>query len=411
LSILNKSNKIFGCFASIIILLLLNGCITAKQLQSNHNIASTKLLTVFPFQELSGGVIVVKATIDHFQDSLNFIFDTGNTGFSIDSMTAARLGLKIVASDRLIKGIAGVKKALFSYGHQIRFPNFTSTSFDLHISDYSIFEQVYGLKIDGIVGFSFFEKYVIQIDYDKHLIECYAPGAITYPRSGQFLPTKLYRFPVNMVQLKEQSTVNSKSIFDIGAGLNYLVSNKLTEDVHLFSPKKKFYPTQVEGLGGKKLIDITVVKKISLGKYVFNNVPIHIFDDEFEVLNYPNLGGILGSDLLRRFNIILNYPEEKIHLTPNMHFNDHFDYHYSGISFYIMDGLVYIEDIVPGSPGDKYGFKVDDVIFSIDKKIVLNLQTIKDNFELNQSTHTIGVFRNEQFIELPIRLKNIKKQN
>jgi hypothetical protein len=408
---LNKSNNIFKCFVSVILLLLLNGCIASKGLQSSLNEPQAKPLSVFPFQELSGGVIVVRATIDNYQDSLNFIFDTGNTGFSIDSMTAARLGLKIVTSDRLIKGIAGVKKALFSYNHQIQFPDFTSASFDMHISDYSIFEQVYGIKIDGIVGFSFFDKYVVKIDYDKHIIECYAPGIISYPRDGQFLATKLYRFPVNMVLLKEQSIVNSKSIFDIGAGLNYLVSNKLLEDVHLFPPKKKFYPIQVEGLGGKKLIDITVIKKISLGKYVFHNVPIHIFDDEFEVLNYPNLGGILGSDLLRRFNIILNYPEEKIHLSPNSHFNNHFDYHYSGISFYISDGVISIEDIVPGSPGDKYGFKVDDVIFSIDKKLVLSLQTIKDNFELNQSMHLIGVVRNGALLELPIRLKNIKKQN
>lgn len=389
----------------------MNGCIANKPVRSSSNEMQNKPLAVFPFQELSGGVIVVKAAIDHYPDSLNFIFDTGNTGFSLDSITAGRLGLTIVTSDRFIKGIAGVKKALFSYNHQIHFPGFTSINFDLHISDYSIFEQVYGLKIDGIVGFSFFDKYVTKIDYDKHLIECYAPGIITYPKTGQFLPTKLYRFPVNMVQLKEQSTVLSKSIFDIGAGLNYLVSTNLSEDVHLFTLKKKFYPTQVEGLGGKKLIAITVVKKLSLGKYVFNNVPIHVFDDEFKVLNYPNLGGILGSDLLRRFNIVLNYADEKIHLTPNTHFNDPFDYHYSGISFYIIDGVVSIEDIVPDSPGDKYGFKVDDVILSVNKKLVTNLQIIKDNFELNQSNHIIGVLRNNQLLELPIRLKNIKKQN
>lgn len=382
-----------------------------KQQDGMNRQKTVKPVAVFPFQELTGGVIVVKATIDQYADSLNFIFDTGNTGFSVDSTTALNLGLKIVPSDRMIKGIAGIKQALFSYNHHIHFPGFTSTSFDLHISDYSIFEQVYGLKINGIIGFSFFERYAVKIDYDKHLIECYLPGNFIYPPIGQFLATKLYKFPVNLVTLKDQSTVFSKSIFDIGAGLNYLASTDLVNDEHLLLPKKKLYPIQVEGLGGKKIIDITVIKKLRVGKYSFKRVPMHIFDDEFEVLNYPNLGGILGSDLLRRFNIILNYPDEKIHITPNTHFNDHFDYHYSGLSFYVMDGVVSIENIVPGSPGDRFGFKVDDVLFSIDKKIVLNLQTIKDNFELSQSKHIIGVIRGEQLLELPIRLKNIKKQN
>lgn len=389
----------------------LNGCVVSKSMGQGQKSELTKPISVFPFQELSGGVIVVKATIDQYSDSLNFIFDTGNTGFSIDSITAVQLGLKVVISDRMIKGIAGVKKAFFSYGHQIRFPEFTSSLFDFHISDYSLFEQVYGLKIDGIIGCSFFEKYIVKINYDKHQIEFYQPGLITYPNNGYLIPTKFYKFPVNMVQIREQAIVDSKSIFDLGAGLNYLVSNQLIEDVGLFSPKKKRYPIQVEGLGGKKLIDITVVKKITIGKYHFKNVPIHIFDDEFEVLNYPNLGGILGSDLLRRFNIILNYKAEKIHITPNTHFNDHFDYHYSGISFYMIDGLVSIADIVPNSPGVLFGFKEDDIIFSLDKKIVWNLQSIKDYFEQNQSKHVIGVIRNEQILELPIILKNIKKQN
>ncbi len=408
---MNYCNNIFRCFISFTVVVILNGCVTSKSTQIFLTGTNNKPIAIFPFQELSGGVIVVKAKIDNYIDSLNFIFDTGNTGFSIDSSTAAQLGLKVVTSDRLIKGIAGIKKALFSYNHDIHFQGFTARNMDMHISDYSIFEQVYGLKINGIVGFNFFSNYIVNIDYDKHLITCYMPGEMAYPTNGQFLPTKLYKFPVNRIELKEQSLVHTNSIFDIGAGLNYLVSNKLIEDVPLFSPKKKFYPTQVEGLGGKKTIDITVLKKLKIGKYHFKNVPVHVFDDEYDVLNYPNLGGLVGSDLLRRFNIILNYRDEKIHITPNSHFHSQFDYHYSGISFYMIDGLVSIVDIAPNSPGALYGFKVDDVILSIDHKIVTNLQAIKDNFELSQSKHIIGIVRANQLIEMPIRLKNIKKQN
>ena len=408
---MNYSNNIFRCFISFTVVVILNSCVTSKSTQIFPAGSYNKPIATFPFQELSGGIIVVKAKIDTYIDSLNFIFDTGNTGFSIDSSTAAQLGLKVVTSDRSIRGIAGIKKALFSYNHEIHFPGFTAKNMDIHISDYSIFEQVYGLKIDGIVGFNFFNNYIVNIDYDKHLITCYMPGVIAYPTNGQFLPTKLYKFPVNMIELKEQALIQTKSIFDIGAGLNYLVSNKLIEDIRLFSPKKKFYPTQVEGLGGKKTIDITVLKKLSIGKYHFKNVPVHVFDDEFDVLNYPNLGGLIGSDLLRRFNIILNYPDEKIHITPNTHFKSHFDYHYSGISFYMIDGVVSIVDIAPNSPGALYGFKVDDVILSIDHKIVVDLQTIKDNFEMSQSKHIIGVLRENQLMEIPIKLKNIKKQN
>ncbi len=406
---MNLNRTIFRWCIILISITCLLVCNIAKTANAQVNKEFNKPIAVFPFQSLAGGIIMVKATIDNYPDSLHLIFDTGNTGFSLDSATASNLGLKITPTDRTVRGIAGVKQAFFTYQHQVNFPGFTTDNFDFHISDYALFEQVYGIKIDGIIGYSFFNKYVVKINYDTRLIECYAPANFAYPKRGYFLPTKLYRYPVNTAILQEEFIVSSNSIFDIGAGLNYLVSSKLINDVNLFSPGKKYFKTQVEGLGGKKLIDITVLKKMNLGKFRFRNVPVHIFDDEFDILNYPSLGGIIGSDLLRRFNMIINYAEEKIHLTPNSHFRDPFDYHYSGISFYVVDGMVTIVDIVPNSPGALFGFKEDDVIIAINGKLVTDLKFLKDNLELKRLRHELSVIRNNQFLSLPIKLINIKK--
>src|SRR3954465_13631911 len=52
-----------------------------------------KLITTFPFTLFTGGVILIKARLDNFSDSLNFILDTGSGGISLDSMTCLRLRL------------------------------------------------------------------------------------------------------------------------------------------------------------------------------------------------------------------------------------------------------------------------------------------------------------------------------
>lgn len=408
---MNKCHYIFKYFISIMMLLLLIGCIGNHTFRSNATIAKNQLLASFPFQELTGGVILVKVNVDDFKDSLNFIFDTGNTGLSIDSTTAKELDLNIVATNKVIRGIAGEKPARFTYQHFIHFPGWSTGPYDMHISDYGLFEQVYGQRIDGIIGYSFFKQYIIKINYDKHQIECYAPGANVYPKGGYFLPINLYKFPVNMVQLEGRSAVDSKTIFDLGAGLNYLVSKQLLNEHPILPVPTQFYPTQVEGFGGKKVIDLTVVKKMSIGKYMFKKVPIHVFEDESNILNYPNLGGILGTDLLRRFNIVLDYPAEKIHIKPNTRFRDRFDYHYSGLSFYMIDGSITIVDIIQGSPGDLYGFEVDDIVVAIDGNLVSNLHVLKDKMELKQHTHQFGILRNGLYKVVKIKLQNIKKQN
>jgi len=47
----------------------------------------------FPFQRVHRGVILLKAGLDNFPDSLNFILDTGSGGISLDSATVTRLSL------------------------------------------------------------------------------------------------------------------------------------------------------------------------------------------------------------------------------------------------------------------------------------------------------------------------------
>src|SRR6185437_4788760 len=72
-----------------------------------------------------------------------------------------------------------------------------------------------------------------------------------------------------------------------------------------------------------------------------------------------------GNDLLRRFNLIVNYRRSEIYIIPNSSYNQPFDYSYSGVLIGAIDGKVVVTDVSPGSPGEKAGFKEGDVILGI----------------------------------------------
>jgi hypothetical protein len=91
-----------------------------------------KLLTKFRFQQYSGGVIMLRGTLDNYTDSLNFILDTGSGGISLDSTTAAKMGVTTEMSDRTIRGIAGLKKVAFAYNHTLRLPGLVVEKLDFH---------------------------------------------------------------------------------------------------------------------------------------------------------------------------------------------------------------------------------------------------------------------------------------
>jgi hypothetical protein len=87
--------------------LLLPAFLPVLKAQDNFGMPPGRHLTSFRFRMLNGGIILVKARIDTFSDTLNFIFDTGCGSLSLDSSTAVRLRLQPYCSDRYIRGIAG----------------------------------------------------------------------------------------------------------------------------------------------------------------------------------------------------------------------------------------------------------------------------------------------------------------
>ena len=101
------------------------------------------------------GIIIVHATLDNYKDTLNFVLDTGSGGISIDSTTSVYLGLTKM-SDRTVRGIAGMKTVEFSYNHTLHMPGITVENLDFHINDYDILTSAYGMRIDGIIGYSFY---------------------------------------------------------------------------------------------------------------------------------------------------------------------------------------------------------------------------------------------------------------
>src|SRR5690349_792092 len=103
----------------------------------------SRLLTRISFTQLTGGVVILKAQLDDFPDTLNFILDTGSSGISLDSATAAYFKLVPQASDRTIRGIAGIKKVGFLYNRRLRFPNLVVDSLNFHVNDYSVLTSVY----------------------------------------------------------------------------------------------------------------------------------------------------------------------------------------------------------------------------------------------------------------------------
>ena len=366
-----------------------------------------KILTTFRFKQLSGGVILLKAQFANFKDSLNFILDTGSGGISLDSTTIEEFKLVPTPSDMTILGIAGIRKVSFLYNQKLRLPGLTIDSLNFHINNYDMLTTVYGEKIDGIIGYSVLNRYIFHLNYDSLIITIFSNGRIKYPRGGWLYEPVLRTLPVQTARIKDAKTVTSRFLFDIGAGLCLMLNKEFIEDSNFLDKKRVLYAKEAEGVGGKVDMHMTVIKEARIGPYRFRNVPVFIFDDTYNITSYPYLNGIIGNDLLRRFNVFLNYTKREFYMTPNSHYNDLFDYAYSGIELYYVDDKVILGDVAEGSPAALAGLKEGDVVFGINKIVGNNLQQFKLALQLANDKIKIIVTRNGVLMQFNFKIKSI----
>jgi len=395
------------CWVQLAVLVITLMQVSVASAQEEFVPAPAKLLTSFPFRQFTGGVVLIKARVGDYPDSLNFILDTGSGGISLDSATCERLKISSQPSDRTIRGIAGIRTVRFIYNLKLHLPRLDVDSLNFHVNDYDILTSAYGEQVDGIIGFSFLSRYIIKIDYDSSKIHVYSKGSMKYPRGGFLLRPILSTLPIQIAKVHDERDITSRFYFDTGAGLCLLLSQDFVDDSLVLSKKKKPVMTQGEGLGGKMEMRLTTVRDFKLGPYRFKKVPTYIFEDSYNVTAYPYLGGLIGNDILRRFNVILNYDRRDIHLLPNSHFRDPFDYSYTGLGIYKIEGEVRVVDIMVGSPAEKAGFQPGDIIMAMNNNFSKNVQTYKNLMQNVGEKLKVLVLRNEGPIILTLKVRSI----
>lgn len=358
-------------------------------------------LTRTPFLQVTGGVVIIQAQLAPFSDTLQFIFDTGSSGISLDSATAHYLGLRPTFDGLLIRGIAGIREVPQLRNQSLTIGSLRTDSLNFYINDYSVLTSIYGVRIDGVIGYALLSRYIVSIDYEKQYIEWFAPGLYPYPRKGTLLRPSINKLPAHPFLIQELQAKSYPLLIDIGAGLNMLFSERFAKEAGVLDPTRKSWVTSGEGIGGQIELRLTLLKSLRIGPYRFKKIPITIFDDSYNVTNYPHWAGLIGNDLLRRFNTVLNYPAAEIHLKPNRFFYDEFDYAYIGMELYLIDGLIKVGFVASNSPAQDAGLEVGDEIVAVNKILSGKLDAFKAELAHASKKVTI-IFKRHGKIETAI---------
>jgi len=365
-------------------------------------------LARIPFLQVTGGVIILTTQLPPYPDTLQFILDTGSSGISLDSSTVAYLGIKPSPTDFAIRGIGGIRRVPFVYGRSLRIGSLQADSLDFHVNDYSVLTSVYGVRIDGIIGYSLLSRYVIAVDNEQQQMDWYPPGTMIYPKRGYRMKLELDRLPSHPVAIQDLRADQPRFLLDVGAGLNLLFSARYAREAGVLDDSRKRWIKSGEGIGGRIEMELTTIRQVRIGPYRFRQVPVNIFNDDFNVTNYPAWAGLIGNDLLRRFQVVINYPEKEMHLSPNRFLGDAFDYSYSGLELYLIANKIRVGYLAPGSPAERAGLQLGDEVIAVDKNFSGILNEYKMQLQKPGERIRIIYRRDEKIGELEFRVLRIR---
>lgn len=280
-------------------------------------------VTKIPF-ESKGSHLYIKVQTGK-SDSLNFIFDTGTTGAMIDSATAERIGISKENRHQVnVGGITGNQTNVMALNQSLKLGNVDLKGINLVLSDLSGLSKVLGRRLDGLVGYEVMNKYVTQIDFgQKQLLlfneikEADTTGYTGIPfefNKGVMIP----RFPIT-ITLTNGERYTGRAMFDTGNAFSLLISAPYSKFHNLNAKLGESFPAW--GLNGSAPDHVAMIKSMSFNGFEFGNMTVRLTANEKAEPKDGYLG-ILGIEIIKRFNVILDYANKKIYLKPNASFND-----------------------------------------------------------------------------------------
>ena len=346
--------------------------------------ANNKPVHVIKF-DLIGTNIIIPVVINN-SSPLNFIFDTGIRHTIIT---------ELYEEDSLNLNYAR-EVVLYGLGQGEPLTTFLSTKNSMSIQSlnvdtvslYALKQNIFqlskhlGSKINGMIGYDLIKDYIVKIDYIKKCIYLYNPQSYHVASSYK-------KVPISIIDKKAYMTANVnlsgkdhdvKLLVDTGAELALWLINSNFK--HYKIPDKSIYTYIGQGLNGEIFGSVARIDRADIGPYHFKK-PIVAFPDSsaIELIIARNeRDGTIGSELLRRFHVILNYMDTTMYVKRNMNYTQRFKYNTTGIEVvqpYPKLPFFEIAELWDESPAANAGLKVGDKIENIDGQSVSSMSLIE----------------------------------
>lgn len=229
------------------------------------------------------------------------------------------------------------------------------------------------LVCDGLLGTPFFQAWIVQFDYAHLRLTLTPRSAFQPPADATAVPIRFY----NNIPALDATVDGIKGRFkiDTGAGDAVTLFGPFVEQHHL---RGKYTPSLQtvtgRGVGGLLYGDLVRLPEFGIGPFHFTRVTAELSRQTEGAFAGTESAGNLGGEIWQRFTLILDYPENKIFLTPNDRYDAPFIANRSGLALDTNQGMTLIRAVIPDSPAAEAGIHEGDTVLAIDGTSIFRIE-------------------------------------
>ncbi len=308
-------------FAIAVILLMVSthskaqtfaGKASAQAAPALYQFSSGDKHIVVPF-ELNADGIFFRLQIAGSSEHLWFSLDTGAGSSYLDSGVAKRLGLQTSGSGTVHGAGAGTVPVNFIELVTFELPGLTSSGHRVNTTDLTGLQGHH--PMDGFLGYDFISRYVITLDYAAGKMTIAEPSTFLYSGSGGIFPIQFrgkWPYIKGTIAVPGGKPETGEFLVDSGSG-------DAVDDPAILKttgPVRKV-KTGV-GLGEPGEGVIGRASYLQLGSFRMNGPTAACCSGN------PDDRRKIGTEVLRRFTVILDYTRDRMIFEPNSHFKETF---------------------------------------------------------------------------------------
>lgn len=376
----------------IVALLLVGGVVKANE-----------PIVTLPF-EIHLGHIYIKGQINDGRP-INIVFDTGAAANLASEDVADEIGLT-TAGTQTVMGASGpvsIKSStnnLLLLGEDLRLKNQNFLVMNLdHLGDVDY-------PLDAIIGANILNRYTVEMDFEKGLITLFPRNGFTAPEGYKAHDISLVPFNIPIIEgsliVSDDETISGPYLVDTGAALALRINTPTVNENELVDKVTPNYEHSGRALNNSSIDKVGRLKSFTVLGEPFEGVPIRMANVTTGVSSMSNVNGILGLEILKRFNTIYDYSKNIMYVKKNSLFDAPYRENKSGLKLKKRQGYLEVENVIASSAAEKASIKSGDRILSVDGKKGMTHDECRTYFYNAKGSVKLEILRNGKKISVSL---------